>query len=235
FADRNNGTSYVYQTSWGVSSRMIGALIMVHSDEDGLVLPPRIAPVQVRVIPIGKEEESKEVYDLADKLYADLNKENIQVEIDRTEKSPGFKFAEAEVLGIPVRIEVGKRDLENGLITLVRRDTKEKIQVSKDCNIAEEVTKLMDQIQKDMYDRALARREEMTYEVKTLEEFEKQMNTQPGFIRADWCGDNACEARIKEIRGCKPRCIMENEKFLTGKCVVCGKDAKHLVTWGIQY
>lgn len=235
FADRNNGTSYVYQTSWGVSSRMIGALIMVHSDEDGLVLPPRIAPVQVRVIPIGKEEESKEIYDLADKLYNDLDAKNISVEIDRTEKSPGFKFAEAEVLGIPVRIEVGKRDLENGLITLVRRDTKEKIQVSKDCDIASEVNKLLDTIQKDMYDRALTRRDEMTYEVKSLEEFEKQMNTQPGFIRADWCGSTDCEARIKEIRGCKPRCIMPNDKLLTGKCVVCGNEAKHLVTWGIQY
>ena len=172
FADRNNGTSYVYQTSWGVSSRMIGALIMVHSDEDGLVLPPRIAPTQVRVIPIGKEEENADVYALADKLFKELNDKDVRVDTDLTEKSPGFKFAEAEVLGIPVRIEVGKRDLENGMITLVRRDTKEKIQLSKDCDIVSEVNKLLETIQNDMLQRATERRDSMTFEARTLEELE---------------------------------------------------------------
>ncbi|MCQ2749339.1 MAG: proline--tRNA ligase [Clostridia bacterium] len=235
FADRNNGTSYVYQTSWGVSSRMIGGLIMVHSDEDGLVLPPRIAPTQVRVIPIGKKEESPEVYELADSLFNKLAEKDIRVDNDLTEKSPGFKFAEAEVLGIPVRIEVGKRDLENGMITLVRRDTKEKIQLSKDCDIASEVNKLLETIQADMLQRATERRDSMTFEARTLDELEKQLNTQPGFIRADWCGNVECEEKIKEFRGCKSRCIMKNMDLLTGKCIVCGKEAKHLVTWGIQY
>ena len=232
FLNRNNELENAYQTSWGVSSRMIGALIMVHSDDDGLVLPPKIAPIQTRIIPIGTEEEITKV---TNDLYEKLNKANISVEIDNTEKSPGYKFAEAEVLGIPVRIEVGKRDLEQGLITLVRRDTKEKIQVSINSDIETEVTNLMETIQKDMLERALTRRDNMTYEARNLEEFANIMNTTPGFIKADWCGNEECELKIKEIRGTKSRCIMEGEKPLTGKCVVCGKDADSLVTWGIQY
>jgi len=232
FLNRNNELENVYQTSWGVSSRMIGALIMVHSDDDGLVLPPNIAPIQTRIVPIGDDEEVTKV---TEEIYNKLNTNSISVEVDNTEKSPGFKFAEAEVLGIPVRIEIGKRDLEQGLITLVRRDTKEKVQVSKDCDIVEEVNSLMETIQKDMLERALLRRDNMTYEAKSLEEFESIMNNTPGFVRADWCGDEECELRIKEIRGTKSRCIMEDEEHLTGKCVVCGKESKHLVTWGIQY
>ena len=232
FLNRNNELENAYQTSWGVSSRMIGALIMVHSDDDGLVLPPKIAPVGVRIIPIGDNEE---VMSVTNSIYEKLNTAGINVEVDRTEKSPGFKFAEAEVLGIPVRIEVGTRDLAEGLITLVRRDTKEKIQLPKDCNIVEEVEKLMDTIQNDMLERAKVRRDQMTYEAKSFEELENIMNNTPGFVKADWCGDEACELKVKEVRGTKSRCIMENEQPLTGKCVVCGKEAKHLVTWGIQY
>ena len=233
FLNRNNGFDYAYQTSWGVSSRMIGALIMVHSDDDGLVLPPRIAPTQVRVIPIGKDEE---ILNIAKSYYNDLKQAGISVELDdNPQTTPGFKFAEAEVLGIPVRVEIGKRDLENGQITLARRDTKEKIQISKDADVALEVKRLMDIIQSDMLERATKRRDAMTYEAKTLAEFEKIMNTTPGFVKADWCEDPECELKIKEIRGTKSRCIMEGEKPLTGKCVVCGRPAKHLVTWGIQY
>ena len=232
FLTRNNDYEYCYQTSWGVSSRMIGALIMVHSDDDGLVLPPKIAPMQVRIIPIGKDEE---IFTLAEKYCQELQQKNISVEIDKSEQSPGFKFAEAEVLGVPVRVEVGKRDLEKGLITLARRDTKEKIQVPADCDICAEVEKLMEQIQKDMLAKATAKRDSMTYTASTLEEFEKIMNTTPGFIKADWCGCTECEEKIKGIRGTKSRCILENEKPLTGKCVACGKEAKHLVVWGIQY
>jgi prolyl-tRNA synthetase len=233
FLNRENGYSYVYQTSWGVSSRMIGALIMVHSDDDGLVLPPKIAPTQVRIIPIGNDEE---ILNLSKKYYEELKNSNISVELDDNDKTtPGFKFAEAEVLGIPVRIEIGKRDLENNQITLVRRDTKEKIQISKDADISTAVNELMDKIQKDMLARATTRRNKMTYEARTLDEFASIMNNTPGFIKADWCGCNECEAKIKEIRGTKSRCILENEKALTGKCVVCGKPSKYLVLWGIQY
>jgi len=232
FLDRNNEYSYVYQTSWGVSTRMIGALIMVHSDNDGLVLPPKIAPTQVRIITIGDSEEVKQ---LSEEYYKNLNSNNVSVEIDNTEKSPGFKFAEAEVLGIPVRIEIGARDLENGTITLVRRDTKEKIQVSKDINIVEFVKDLLDNIQNDMLERAKIRRDNMTYEAKNIEEFKDIMNNHPGFVIADWCGNEECEMKIKEIRGTKSRCILENKELLTGKCVVCEKEAKDVVVWGIQY
>lgn len=232
FLNRNNTLEYVYQTSWGVTTRMIGGLIMVHSDENGLVLPPKIAPRQVVIVPIGDDEE---VLNLCNNILNKLNDVNIVTFMDTTEKSPGFKFAEHEVNGIPVRIEVGKRDLENNKITLARRDTREKIVVDKDCNIVKEVEKLLNDIQNNLYDRALKRRNELTYECTTLEEIEKIMNTKPGFVKAMWCGDEACELKMKEIRGTKSRCILENEKPISNKCVVCGKKAKHLVVWGIQY
>ena len=230
FTNKENKLEHVYQTSWGCTTRMIGALIMVHGDDAGLVLPPRIAPTQVCIIPIGKSEE---VANLADKYY-DALKEKYNVVVDRTDKSPGFKFAEAEVNGIPLRIEVGERDLENGNITLARRDTRERITVSKDVDIISTVEDMLETIQKDMYTKALERRDNLTFTAKNLDEMEKILNTQPGFIHADWCGDPACEARIKEIKGCKSRCIT-NDELITGKCVCCGKEAKHHVIWGIQY
>ena len=232
FLNRNNEYEYAYQSSWGVSSRMIGALIMVHSDDDGLVLPPYIAPTQVRIIPIDNDAE---IMELANGYNNALTKAGISVDMDTSENRPGFKFAEAEVLGIPLRIEIGKRDLQNGMITLTRRDTKQKYQLPANCDIQKEVLNLMKTMQVEMLSRAKARRDSQTYEAKTLDEFSKIMNTTPGFVRADWCGDEKCELAIKEIRGTKSRCIMEGEKPITGKCVVCGKPAKHLVTWGIQY
>ena len=232
FLNRNNEYEYAYQTSWGVSSRMIGALIMVHSDDDGLVLPPNIAPTQARIVTIGSNDE---ITHLSSDILNKLTKVGISTDIDNSDQNPGFKFAEAEVMGIPVRIEIGARDLEKGLITLARRDTKQKYQISKDADIVSEVTKLMQTIQADMLARATERRNKMTYEARTLDEFTKIINTTPGFIKADWCGDPNCEAKIKEIRGTKSRCIAEGAKPLTGKCVVCGRPAKDLVIWGIQY
>lgn len=232
FLNRNNEWEYVYQTSWGVTTRMIGALIMVHSDENGLVLPPKIAPRQVAIVPIGDDEN---VANLAKEISEKLNKKDITAFIDNTEKSPGFKFAEHEVNGIPVRVELGKRDYDNGVITLARRDTREKITVNIDCDIVSEIEKLLSDIQANLYNRALARRDELTYEATSLDEIEKIMNTKPGFIKAMWCGDEACELRMKEIRGTKSRCILEKDKPIDDKCVVCGKPAKHLVVWGIQY
>lgn len=232
FLDRNNNYSYAYQTSWGVSSRMIGALIMVHSDDDGLVLPPKIAPTKVRIVTIGSDDE---VTSLAKDIQAKLQASDISTDLDDSDNGPGFKFAEAEVLGIPVRIEIGKRDLENGQITLTRRDTKEKLTLSRDTDIVKAVENLMETIQQDMYERAKQRRDSKTYTAKDFKEFVDIITNTPGFVKADWCGDHECELKIKEVRGAKPRCIMENEKLLTGKCVVCGKPAKHLVIWGIQY
>lgn len=232
FKDRNNKDSYCYQTSWGVTTRMIGALIMVHSDDFGLVLPPKIAPVKVAIIKIG---DSDKVNTKIDEIVDALKAKEISYMVDDSEKSPGFKFAEAEVNGIPVRIEVGERDLNTNKIVLARRDTREKITCEADSDIASTVSDLLDTIQKDMYQRALERREKLTFEAHNLDDVRKIMDTQPGFIKAMWCGDEACELKMKEIKGTKSRCILEDEKKIDDKCVVCGKDAKHLVVWGIQY
>ena len=232
FKDRNNKDSYCYQTSWGVTTRMIGALIMVHSDDFGLVLPPKIAPVKVAIIKIG---DSDKVNTKIDEIVDALKAKEISYMVNDSEKSPGFKFAEAEVNGIPVRIEVGERDLNANKIVLARRDTREKITCEADSDIASTVSDLLDTIQKDMYQRALERREKLTFEAHNLDDVRKIMDTQPGFIKAMWCGDEACELKMKEIKGTKSRCILEDEKKIDDKCVVCGKDAKHLVVWGIQY
>lgn len=233
FLNEKNEWEYVYQTSWGSSTRMIGALIMVHSDDNGLVLPPKIAPRQVVIVPIGTDND---VMIQAEKLLVDLRTAGVTVFIDDSKKSPGFKFAEHEVNGIPVRIELGKRDLDAGVITLARRDTGEKITISKDSDIADEVKTLLDNIQSSLYQKALARRNELTYNCTTLDEVKNIMETKPGFIYAPWCGKTECELKMKEIRGTKSRCI--DETHMCGddeKCVVCGEKAKHMVVWGIQY
>ena len=204
---------------------------MVHSDDFGLVLPPKIAPVKVAIIKIG---DSDKVNTKIDEIVDALKTKEISYMVDDSEKSPGFKFAEAEVNGIPVRIEVGERDLNANKIVLARRDTREKITCEADSDIASTVSDLLDTIQKDMYERAKKRRDELTFEAHNKEEIEKILNTQPGFIHAMWCGDIKCEEEIKQIKGCKSRCIV-NEKAIDEKCVCCGKDAKYHVIWGIQY
>ena len=204
---------------------------MVHSDDFGLVLPPRIAPKQVVIIPIGNDDE---VNNLCEKIASDLNSNGIVTYIDKTDKSPGFKFAEAEVNGIPVRIEIGARDLKENKVTFARRDTREKMVVESNIDYVKYTKDLLDTIQKDMYNRALKRRDDLTFTATNMSEMEEILNKQPGFIKADWCGNEECENKIKEIRGCKSRCITE-DSLITGKCVCCGEDAKHNVIWGIQY
>lgn len=232
FKDRNNQDSYCYQTSWGTTTRMIGALIMVHSDDFGLVLPPKIAPVKVTLIKIG---DSDIVNNKIAELEETLTAKGISYVVDDSNRSPGFKFAEAEVKGIPVRIEVGERDLKENKIVLARRDTREKITTKADSDVAATVANLLDTIQNDMYQRALKRRENLTFEAHNLDDVKKIMETQPGFVKAMWCGDEECELKMKEIRGTKSRCILEDAEKIDDKCVVCGKEAKHLVVWGIQY
>lgn len=232
FTNKDNKLEYVYQTSWGTTTRMIGGLIMVHSDNKGLVLPPRIAPKQVVIIPVKMTDE---VMAIANDIKTKLNKAGIVTYIDETDKSAGFKFAEAEVNGIPVRIEIGPRDLENNQITFVRRDTSDKLPVKLDTlDVVEFTTKFLDKIQKDMYNRALERRNALTFTANNYDEMKHIIETQPGFIHADWCGNPECELKVKELNGCKSRCIV-NEPLINGKCVVCGKDAKHHVIWGLQY
>ncbi len=232
FSNRNNELENVYQTSWGVSTRMIGGLIMVHSDDNGLVLPPKIAPRQVVIIPIGVSEVVKAK---ADEIYKKLTDAGVAAYVDNTERSPGFKFAEAEVNGIPVRIEIGERDMNENKITFARRDTREKITEDINVDVVSYVKDLMNTIQKDMFNRAKKRMEELTYECHNLDEVKKIMETKPGFVKAMWCGDEACELKMKEIKGTKSRCILENHEPIDDKCIVCGKPAHDLVVWGIQY
>lgn len=232
FSNRENQLEHVYQTSWGVSTRMIGALIMVHSDENGLILPPKIAPRQVAIIPIGTSDRVK---DISNEILNKLSNAGIVAYVDNTERSPGFKFAEAEVNGIPIRIEIGERDLNENKITFARRDTYEKLAESLDIDIVSYVKELMEKIQRDMFNKAKARLEELTYECHNLDEVKKIMNEKPGFVKAMWCGDPECELKMKEIKGTKSRCILQGAKPIDDKCIVCGKPAKDLVVWGIQY
>ena len=222
FVNKENKQEYVYQTSWGVTTRMIGALIMVHSDDFGLVLPPKIAPKQVAIVPIGN------VSDKVDEIYNSLKNAGISVYVDDSNKSPGFKFKEAEVNGIPVRIEIGERDLKRDVYTVARRE------VDVNTNIVEYVNNLMNEIQNNLYNSAKTRRDKMTYEVETVEEMRNIIENNPGFVIADWCGREDCEVSLKEINGLKSRCILEDE-VPSHKCVVCGDEAKHRVVWGIQY
>lgn len=230
FVTPDNQFDYAYQTSWGVSNRMIGALIMVHGDDAGLILPPKIAPLQVAIIKATTDEETNK---LALDIQEKLTNANITSYIDNTEKSFGYKLAEAEVNGIPVRIELGKRDLSNGVITISRRDTFEKNQINLETDLVAYLNNLFDEIQNNLYQKAKTRRDSMTYHAKTLEEIRKIMDTQPGFIYAPWCGNTECELKMKEIKGLKSRCITEDNEQET--CPVCGKKSKHIVVWGIQY
>lgn len=232
YSNRNNVLDYPYQTSWGTTTRMIGALIMVHGDDNGLILPPKIAPKQVVIIPIGNNEnvikKSKEINDL-------LNNNNISSFIDLSDKSPGYKFAEHEMNGIPIRIEIGPKDLENKNIILARRDNYEKINISIDSDIIIEIINILDAIQKNMYLKAKENMINRTYECTSLNDVAKIINKKPGFIKAMWCGDETCENKMKEINGIKARCIPFKQESISNKCIVCGKEAKHLVIWGIQY
>ncbi len=227
FTDTDNTLKTPYQTSWGVSTRMIGSIIMVHSDNHGLVLPPKIAPFKVIIIPIGEVDEK--LSDLKNKL----NEANITYKTDETNKRPGYKFAEAEVKGYPIRIELGKRDLENNQVTLVRRDTLEKINVTYE-EIIPTIKSLLETMQNDMYNKAKTRRDKMIYDVKEYNELLDIAKNKPGFVKINWCGNSTCEDKIKEDTAMKSRCIIEDEE-VTGPCVVCGKKATTRLYVGKQY
>ena len=230
FLNKDNKLETPYQTSWGVSTRMIGAIIMTHGDDRGLVLPPNIAPIKVIIIPIGNDEN---VMNITNSISDKLTQINISNKVDARDKTPGFRFAEAEVKGYPIRIEIGKRDLENNMITLVRRDTLEKITISVS-DLEDKVQTLLDIIQKDMYDRALIRRNSMIYTANNYEEMSEIAKNKPGFIKVNWCGNVECENKIKEELGLKSRCIIDDEE-VDGSCVCCGKSANTKIYFGKQY
>ena len=228
FTDKDNTLKTPYQTSWGVTTRMIGAIIMTHGDDHGLVLPPRIAPFKSIIIPIGDVSEKLE------ELKQNLKENDITFKVDDRDKTPGFRFADAEVKGYPIRIELGKRDLENNIVTLVRRDTLEKIQVTFE-EIIPKVKELLETIHNDMLKRATIRRDSMIYEANNYDELREIATTKDGgFTKINWCGNVECENKIKDDFGIKSRCLIENEE-VTGACTVCGKEAITRLYIGRQY
>jgi len=230
YTDKDNKLKYVYQTSWGITTRLIGGVIMVHGDDNGLVLPPKLAPVQVMIVPIMQKKEG--VLDKAFWLKEALSE--FRVRVDDTDKSPGFKFAEQEMRGIPVRVEIGPKDIQANQAVLVRRDTSEKIIVSLD-EIAAKIRELLQAIQKDMFEKAKARRDASISVAVDYEEFKDAVKNKPGFIKAMWCGNQACEDKIKEDTTATSRCMPFLQEKLSDVCVCCKKPAKKMVYWGKAY
>lgn len=230
YTDKDNKLKYVHQTSWGMTTRLIGAVIMVHGDNNGLVLPPKLAPVQVMIVPVMQKKEG--VLDKAFELKEVLS--GFRVKVDDTDKSPGFKFAEQEMRGIPVRVEIGPKDIQANQAVIARRDTGEKLVVSLD-EIEGKVGEILEAIQRDMLERARAHRDAHTSVALNYEEFRDAVANKPGFIKAMWCGEQACEDKIKEETTATSRCMPFNQEQLSDVCVCCGKPAKKMVYWGKAY
>lgn len=231
YLDKEGKQQYVHQTSWGFTTRIIGAMIMVHGDDRGLVMPPKIAPTQVMIVPIAQHKEG--VLDYAYQLKDRLN-DVVRVGIDGSDKKPGWKFNEYEMKGIPVRLEVGPKDIEKGQVVLVRRDTGEKIVVSVD-ELETKLSALLEDIQTNLFNKALSHREENTTVVDSFDEFKRVLVEKPGFIKAMWCGDVACEEFIKEETSATSRCIPFEQETLSDTCVCCEKPAEKMVYWAKAY
>jgi len=235
YLDRNNELQYCHTTSWGVSTRLIGALIMVHGDDRGLALPPKVAPTQVIMIPIGPAKTREQVVGRVDELYAELKQAGIRVRVDdRADVSPGWKFNEYEMRGIPLRLELGPRDMENGQVMLVSRITGEKRAVSQS-NLVAEIETMLAETQQAMYDRALAFRSENSYSVQTLDEMKAAMEKKRGFVEAGWCGSAACEKTVKDETGATSRNIPFEPAEQKEKCLVCEEKAAHTVVFARAY
>ena len=232
YTDKGNKLSYVYQTSWGMTTRLIGAVIMVHGDDNGLKLPPRVAPFQTVIIPIMQNKPG--VLDKANELAAALKAKGIRVKVDDTDKRPGFKFSEQEMRGFPTRIEIGPKDIEAGTCIVARRDTGEKITVSLS-EIETKLPEILDDIQKNMLETARKHRDAHTFSATNYEEFVDAINNKPGFVKAMWCGNVECENKIKDDTTATSRCMPFEQEKISDVCVCCGKPAKALVYWGKAY
>ncbi len=231
FSDRENKLQYPHQTSWGMSTRIIGAIIMTHGDDNGLVLPPAVAPVQVVILPIAQHKPG--VLEKAAQLKERLAK-FVRVKVDDSDNSAGWKFAEYEMKGVPLRLEIGPRDMEQNQCVLVRRDNREKTVVSLD-ELETRIPQLLQAVHDGLYQKALQRRESMTYTAHTFEEMKDIADNKPGLIKAMWCGDEACENRLKEEAGVTSRCMPFEQEHVGDTCVCCGKPAKTMVYWGKAY
>jgi len=232
YSDKENQLQYVHQTSWGMSTRIIGAIIMVHGDDSGLVLPPRIAPTQIMVVPIAQHKEG--VLEKASGLKAELKAAGFRVKVDDSDKSPGWKFSEQEMRGIPLRVEIGPKDVEAGQAVLVRRDTREK-RIVNFAELTQAAGEMMEQMQGDMLARAREHLEGHICSAAGYEEFQDAIANKPGFVKAMWCGDEACEMKIKEDTSATSRCIPFEQEQVSDTCVCCGKPAKTMIYWGKAY
>ena len=231
YSDKTGKLAYVHQTSWGMSTRLIGALIMVHGDDNGLILPPAIAPIQLMIVPVAQHKEG--VIEKATQLKNMLSKV-ARVKIDISDKMPGWKFSEYEMKGVPLRLEVGPKDIENNQVVLVRRDTREKITVKMD-ELEAQVPDLLVDIQKSLFEKAREAQNNRTFSAKTVEELKEILDKTLGFVNAPWCGDVACEEKVKEVAGASSRCMPFDQPEDAGVCLCCGKPAKANVIWGRAY
>ena len=232
FQNKDGEQEYAYQTSWGISTRLIGAVIMAHGDNRGLKLPPKVAPIQVVIVPIAQQKEN--VLEENKKLNEKLSKKFRTKLDDRDNYSVGYKFNDWEMRGVPVRLEMGPRDIENEQVTLVRRDTQEKMIVKID-EVEEKISELLEDIQKSMYEACKQRLKEKTTIALNMEELKKNLDENQGYVKTMWCGNQECEDKVKELTGAPSRCIPFEQENLSDKCVCCGKEAKHMVVWGRQY
>ena len=233
YTDKENKKVHPFQTSWGVTTRLIGAIIMTHGDDNGLVLPPAVAPIQAVILPIAQHKPG--VLEKARELEERLKAAAVRVKVDDSDNSPGWKFSEYEMKGVPVRIEIGPRDIENGQCVLVTRHNREKTVVALD-QLEEAVAQKLQEVRDGLYEKALKNRERRTYACRTMDEISDALaKNGDGFVKAMWCGDEACEDTVKEKTGVGSRCIPLVQEKLSDTCVCCGKPAKHMVYWGKAY
>ena len=232
FQSKENKLEYPHQTSWGMTTRLIGAIIMTHGDDNGLALPPAVAPIQAVIIPVAQHKPG--VLEKAEELRAELAKQ-FRVKVDSSDNSPGWKFAEYEMKGVPVRIEIGPRDIEANQCVIVTRHNREKSVVSLD-NLIETVAQKLKEVRDGLWEKALANRERRTYDCKSMDEITEVLEKNgDGFVRAMWCGDEDCEDEVKEKTGVGTRCIPFDQEQISDKCICCGKPAKHMVYWAKAY
>ena len=232
FADKNNLLSYPHQTSWGMSTRIIGGIIMTHGDNNGLVLPPNIAPIQVIVLPIAAHKPG--VTEKAQELVDRLKAAGIRVRGDFSDNSPGWKFANWEMKGVPLRIEIGPKDMENNQCVAVRRDNREKTFIPLD-ELEARIPRLLEEVQQGLYDKAKANLDSHTFPAFSLEEAKSIQAERGGFIKTMWCGELECEIKMKEQAGMTSRCIPFEQEHLADKCPICGREAKKMIYWGVAY
>ena len=232
FAGKDNKLEHPHQTSWGLSTRLIGGIIMTHGDNNGLVIPPKVAPVQIVVIPVASHKPG--VLEKARQLVAQLKEAGLRVKADESDQSPGWKFAEYEMKGVPLRLEIGPKDIENNQCVIARRDSGEKAFVPLDA-LVETAKSLLEDVHQGMYNKAKKNLEDHTYSASTLEEAKQIQEEHGGFIKTMWCGEEACELKMKDVAGMSSRCMPMEQEHLGDTCAICGKPAQHMIYWGVAY